>query len=72
MLLEYIEEALRRAHYELIEDDDPYYGEIKDLPGVWAEGKTLEECRESLRSVVEGCILLSVKKDLPIPALGVC
>ena len=72
MLLEYIEEALRRAHYELIEDDDPYYGEIKDLPGVWAGGKTLEECRESLRSVVEGCILLSVKKDLPIPALGVC
>jgi len=70
MLIEYIQEALRRARYELIEDEEPYYGEIPDLKGVWATGKTLEECRENLKDVIEGWILVSLKKELPIPILG--
>ncbi|MBU0499955.1 MAG: type II toxin-antitoxin system HicB family antitoxin [Gammaproteobacteria bacterium] len=70
MLTEYIEEALRRARYEIIDDDEPYYGEITELKGVWAAGKTLEECRESLKDTVEGWILVSIKKGIPIPKLG--
>ena len=70
MLIEYIEEALKRARYEIIDDEDPYYGEIEDLKGVWATGKTLEECRENLKDVTEGWILLSLKKGLTIPKLG--
>ena len=70
MLLEYIEEALRRARYEIIEDEEPYYGEIPELQGVLATGRTLKECRENLREVLEEWILLSVKRGLPIPALG--
>ena len=72
MLIEYIEEALKRARYEIIEDEDPYYGEIKELKGVWATGKTLEQCRENLKDVIEGWILISLKKGLPIPKLGDC
>ena len=72
MLIEYIEEALKRARYEIIEDEDPYYGEIKELKGVWATGKTLEQCRENLKDVIEGWILLSLKKGLPVPKLGDC
>ena len=70
MLTEYIEEALRRARYEMIKDEEPYYGEVEDLQGVWATGKTLEECRSNLKEVIEGWILLSIKRGLPIPALG--
>ena len=70
MLIEYINEALRRAHYEIIDDENPYYGEVKELKGVWATGKTLEECRDNLKEVVEGWILLSVKQQLPMPQLG--
>ena len=70
MLIEYIEEALRRARYEMIEDEEPYYGEVEELKGVWATGKTLEECRNNLKEEIEGWILLSIKKGLPIPALG--
>ena len=70
MLTEYIEEALGRARYEIIKDEEPYYGEVEDLKGVWATGKTLEECRNNLKEVIEGWILLSIKKGLPIPALG--
>ena len=70
MLMEYIEEALKKAHYELIDDEEPYYGEVKELKGVWATGRTLEDCRNSLREVIEGWIVVSITKGLPIPKLG--
>jgi len=71
MLTEYIDEALSRARYALIDDPDtPYFGEIPDLPGVWASSDTLEGCRRELKDTVEGWILLSVKRSLPIPRLG--
>jgi hypothetical protein len=50
MLTEYIEEAMKRARYELIEDTEaPYYGEIPELPGVWASAATLESCHRELQ-----------------------
>ncbi|MDI6891302.1 MAG: type II toxin-antitoxin system HicB family antitoxin [Thermodesulfovibrionales bacterium] len=70
MLTEYIEEALKKARYEIIDDEEPYYGEIDELKGVWSSGKTLEECRNNLKEVIEGWILLSIKKGLPIPKIG--
>jgi len=72
MILEYIQEALNRAKYEIINNDEPYYGAIADIQGIWASGNTLEECRENLKDVLEGWILLSIKKGLPIPRLGCC
>jgi len=71
VLTEYIEEALKRARYELIDDPNaPYYGEVPDLPGVWATGGTLEVCRRELKDVIEGWLLVSVRQSLPIPPLG--
>ena len=70
MLTEYIEEALRRAHYEIIDDEEPFYGEVKELKGIWASGKSLEECRIHLKDVIEGWLLLSVKHNKKIPVLG--
>ena len=70
MILEYIQAALSRAQYELIEDEEPYYGEIPELSGVWATGKTLEECRKNLAEVLDGWIVIHLKKGLPIPPIG--
>ncbi|MEA1964039.1 MAG: type II toxin-antitoxin system HicB family antitoxin [Candidatus Aerophobetes bacterium] len=70
MLTEYIEEALKRARYEIIDDEEPYYGEVPELRGVWATGKTLEEYRKNLKEVIEGWLVISIKKALPIPQLG--
>ena len=70
MITEYIEAALAQATYEIIQDEEPYYGEIPGLQGVWASGKTLEECRRNLAEAIEGWVLLSIAKGLPIPALG--
>jgi predicted RNase H-like HicB family nuclease len=70
MLLEYVQAALERARYEIIEDEESFYGEVSSLPGVWATGKTLEECRRNLTGAIEDWVLFSVARALPIPALG--
>ena len=70
VLLEYIQAALERAHYEIIEDEEPFYGEVSPLRGVWATGKTLEECRRNLANAIEDWLLFSIARGLPIPALG--
>jgi predicted RNase H-like HicB family nuclease len=72
MLIEYIEAALARAKYEIIRDDEPYYGEIPNLKGVWATGRTLEECRKRLSEVIEGWIIIRLKKGLPSPRRRRC
>lgn len=70
MICRYIEAALKRAHYELIEDEKPFYGEVPGLQGVWATGVSLEECREQLGEAVEDWVVFSIANGLPIPALG--
>lgn len=69
MLLEYIQAALEEACYEIIEDEEPYYGEIPKLPGVWATGKTLEECRRNLGETLEDWLFFSIAKGMPIPEI---
>jgi predicted RNase H-like HicB family nuclease len=69
MLTSYIRAAMRRARYEIVEDDGTFYGEIPELPGVWANAKTLEACREELESVLEGWLLLNVADHSPIPEI---
>jgi predicted RNase H-like HicB family nuclease len=70
MLIEYIGAAMARAKYEIIDDEEPYYGEIPELKGIWATGKTLEECRKRLSEVIEGWIVVRLKRGLPIPPIG--
>ena len=67
MLIRYLQAALRRAHYEILSDDDSYYGEIPGLNGVYANAPSLEGCREELEEVLEEWILLRVYKNLPLP-----
>jgi predicted RNase H-like HicB family nuclease len=70
MLVDYIQAALECADYEIIEDEQPYYGEVPPLKGIWATGKTLEECRRNLAEAIEDWVLFSVAKGLPVPPLG--
>ena len=70
MIREYIKAAMKNAHYEIIEDEEPYYGEIPELKGVWATGKTLEECRDNLTESLEGWILVRNSQGMDIPAIN--
>jgi len=70
MIAEYVQAALDRAVYEIIDDAEPYYGQIPQLQGVWATGKTLEECRHSLAEAIDGWLVVRLRRGLPIPAIG--
>jgi predicted RNase H-like HicB family nuclease len=69
MLQAYIRGALGRAHYEILEDDGSYYGEIPDFDGVFANAETLEKCREELEEVLEEWVLFRVSRNLPLPTV---
>ncbi len=69
MIRQYVEEALRNARYEKLEDGN-FYGEVPRLQGVLATAKTLEDCRNQLAEVVEEWVLVRVARGLAIPPLG--
>jgi predicted RNase H-like HicB family nuclease len=69
MFAEYIAAALEKAEYEIIDDPEPYYAHVPGLQGVWATGKTIEECRKELISAIEGWIVLGLHMGQPIPPI---
>jgi predicted RNase H-like HicB family nuclease len=70
MITKYLQEAMKRAHYELMEDGQ-FWGEIEGFDGLWGSGRTLEECREDLQGALEGWLLLKLwDHDDDIPVLG--
>ena len=70
MIAQYIEAALSKAKYEIIEDEESYYGEVPELEGVWAAGRTLEECRHNLAEVIDGWLVVRLRRGLDIPPIG--
>ena len=68
MLTEYVQAALRRAKYEILEDGT-FYGEIPGFDGVYANAETLDECREDLRQVLEGWIVLGLRLNHVLPTV---
>jgi predicted RNase H-like HicB family nuclease len=59
MLTNYLAQQLQKARYKIL-DDRTYFGEIPGLPGVWANAKTLEDCRNQLAEVLEDWIVLKI------------
>ncbi len=70
MLAQYIDMALELARYEIIEDDNSYWGEIPGFQGVWAKHETLMGCQRELREALSDWLALRLRLDLEIPALG--
>lgn len=70
MLTEYIYQKLNQAQYKIL-DGGFYFGEIPGLQGVWASEKTLEECRETLREVLEEWLILKLKDGDKIPGFSI-
>ena len=68
MLTTYIQKAMHRANYELLEDGT-FYGEIAECSGVYANADTLENCRELLQEVLEGWIILGLQLQHQLPVI---
>ena len=69
MLSKYILSAMRKAKYEILQDDNSYYGEIPGFSGVYANANNLEECRYELEEVLEEWLLFRISRNLPVPTI---
>lgn len=69
MIRQYIDKAMEHAKYELLSDDGSFYGEITQCRGVYANAKTLEQCRNELEEILEEWILFRIHKNLSIPVI---
>lgn len=63
MLTTYLKEAMKKARYEILQDDKTFYGEIPGFDGVYANAKTLEACRDELEEVLEEWILFRISRN---------
>ena len=68
MLTEYIERAMQKAHYELMENGR-FFATIPKCKGLWAQGESLEKCREELRSTLEDWLLLGLQLGHNLPVI---
>mgnify|MGYP001590783362 CR=1 FL=1 len=71
MLSSFIESKLKNASYKIL-GDGSYFGEIRGIRGVWANAKTLENCREELQEVLEDWIVLKIREGQKVPGLNIC
>jgi predicted RNase H-like HicB family nuclease len=69
MLITYIQNAMRLAQYEILEDKQ-YYGEIPGFQGVWAQSDNLEACREELQSALEDWLVLGLHMGHKLPVVA--
>lgn len=68
MLLAYMSRAIEQAEYKRLEDRS-WFAEIPGFPGVWANGATVEACRQELLEVLEEWLVLRLRDRDPIPAI---
>jgi predicted RNase H-like HicB family nuclease len=68
MLSEYIQKALEKARYKVLEDGT-WFAEIPGFEGVWANATTVEECRHELMEVLEEWLVLKIRDRDSIPEI---
>ena len=66
MIIEYCQKVIEKAEYKKLEDGT-WFAEIPGFSGVWANGKTVEERRKELFTVLEEWIVLKLRDGDAIP-----
>ena len=65
VLTEYIEVAMQKTVLEQLSDGS-WYAQIPPCPGVWANEKSPEKCKGTLREVLEEWLLLKLLDNDPL------
>jgi predicted RNase H-like HicB family nuclease len=68
MLTSYLYAAMRHATYKMYKDGS-FFATIAGFQGVWAHARTVEECRDELREVLEDWLLLSIADHDLLPVV---
>ena len=71
MFAEYIQAALEKAQYKVIDNgDEPYFVDVPELDGVWATGCTVEDARRNFIEALEDWIASHLLWNLALPPRG--
>ena len=66
MIFEYCQKAIEKAEYKKL-DDGTWYAEVPGFRGVWANPKTVEDCRKELMSILEKWIVPRLRDGDVVP-----
>jgi predicted RNase H-like HicB family nuclease len=70
MFAEYIQAALEKAQYKLIDNgEEPYFVDVPELDGVWATGRTVEDARGNCIKGLEDWIVAHLVWNLSVPTI---
>ena len=70
MLSSYISKKLKEARYKILKDGT-YFGAVPTIKGVWANARTLENCRTELTEVLEDWVVLKVRNREKVSGLEI-
>ncbi len=70
MITKYISSAMANAKYEILQEDNSFYGEIPGFDGVYANAKDLETCTAELEEVLEEWLFFRISRNLPVPTVN--
>lgn len=70
MFAEYIQAALEKAQYKVIDNgDEPYFVDVPELDDVWATGRTVEDARRNFIEALEDWIAAHLQWGLALPTI---
>jgi len=64
---EFIEKAIARARYEYDATVKQWAAWVDGFPGVYAQGKRIEDVRQELASTLEDYLLLKIREGKRVP-----
>jgi predicted RNase H-like HicB family nuclease len=71
MFAEYIQAALEKTQYKVIDNgDEPYFVDVPELNGVWATGRSVEDARRNFIEALEDWIAAHLLWNLALPPIG--
>ena len=69
MIIEYCKKVIERDEYKKLVDGS-WFAEIPGFQGVWANGDSVEQCRNELVTVLEEWLLLKVRDGDSVPEVA--
>ena len=70
-IVQYIEKLLQKAHYEYDQSVKDWVGWVAGYPGVYAQGRTVEEVRTDLASVLEDFLVMDLQEGKKISGVSI-
>lgn len=68
---EFIEKTISRARYEFDDSVKQWAAWVDGFPGVYAQGRNIEDARQELASTLEEYLLLRIHEGKRIPGFSI-